>query len=71
MVLRWITSTGSLSCSIRSSANDNGRLLSPIFTVKQIVMRTIWPILVILLCLVFILLMSQTGVCPTDFVMML
>ncbi|CAN0927648.1 hypothetical protein LINGRAHAP2_LOCUS36017 [Linum grandiflorum] len=38
-----------LSCSIRSSANDNGRLLSPIFTAKQIVLRTIWPILGILL----------------------
>ncbi|CAN0892658.1 hypothetical protein LINGRAHAP2_LOCUS17680 [Linum grandiflorum] len=51
--------------------NDNGRLLSTIFTAKQIVMRIIWPTLVILLCLVLIFLTRLTGVCPTDFVMTL
>ncbi|CAN0910406.1 hypothetical protein LINGRAHAP2_LOCUS26274 [Linum grandiflorum] len=28
MVLRWITNTRFLSCSIRSSANDNERLIT-------------------------------------------
>ncbi|CAN0902112.1 hypothetical protein LINGRAHAP2_LOCUS21794 [Linum grandiflorum] len=32
MVFRWITNTRFLSC--RSSANDNERLLSPIFIAK-------------------------------------
>ncbi|CAN0873091.1 hypothetical protein LINGRAHAP2_LOCUS10287 [Linum grandiflorum] len=41
MVHRWITSMLFWSCSIRNSANDCGRLLSPIFIVNQIVMRTI------------------------------
>ncbi|CAN0889461.1 hypothetical protein LINGRAHAP2_LOCUS16095 [Linum grandiflorum] len=71
MVPRWITSTQSLLCSIRNSANVNGRLLSTIFTAKRIVLRIIWPILVIPLCLVFILLVCLIGAYPTDFVMTL
>ncbi|CAN0847949.1 hypothetical protein LINGRAHAP2_LOCUS5257, partial [Linum grandiflorum] len=41
MAPRWITSMRFSSCSIKNSANDSGRLLSPIFTAKQIVLRTI------------------------------
>ncbi|CAN0914931.1 hypothetical protein LINGRAHAP2_LOCUS28833 [Linum grandiflorum] len=60
-----------LSCSIKTSANVNGRLLSTIFTAKQIVLRIIWPTLVIHLCLVFIYLTRLIGACPTGFVMTL
>ncbi|CAN0921423.1 hypothetical protein LINGRAHAP2_LOCUS32582, partial [Linum grandiflorum] len=49
----WITSTRFLSCSNRISAIDSGRLLSPIFTAKLIVLRIIWPISVIPMCSFF------------------
>ncbi|CAN0910294.1 hypothetical protein LINGRAHAP2_LOCUS26213 [Linum grandiflorum] len=61
----------SLLCSIRSSANDIGRLLSPIFIVKRTVLQIIWLILIIPLCLVFISLMCLTSFCPTGSVMTL
>ncbi|CAN0864932.1 hypothetical protein LINGRAHAP2_LOCUS9082 [Linum grandiflorum] len=60
-----------LSCSIKNSVDGNGRSLSTIFTAKQIVLRIIWPTLVIRLCLVFIFLIRLIGACPTGFVMML
>ncbi|CAN0914676.1 hypothetical protein LINGRAHAP2_LOCUS28700 [Linum grandiflorum] len=65
------TSMRSLSCSIIIFANGNVRLLSTIFTVKQIVLRIIWPIFVILLCLVFIYLTRLIEPCSTGFVITL
>ncbi|CAN0926339.1 hypothetical protein LINGRAHAP2_LOCUS35284 [Linum grandiflorum] len=42
-----------------------------IFTVKLIMLRTIWPILVILSLMDCIFLILQIGVCPTGFTMIL
>ncbi|CAN0900938.1 hypothetical protein LINGRAHAP2_LOCUS21116 [Linum grandiflorum] len=39
MDLCWTTSTRFLSCSIKSFATFSGRLLSPTFTAKSIVLR--------------------------------
>ncbi|CAN0861256.1 Putative ribonuclease H protein At1g65750 [Linum grandiflorum] len=60
-----------LSCSLMNCANCSGRLLSIIFTAKQIVLRIIWPILVIPFCLVCISLVCLIGVCPIGFTMTL
>ncbi|CAN0920178.1 hypothetical protein LINGRAHAP2_LOCUS31884 [Linum grandiflorum] len=60
-----------LSCNIRISPNVNERLLSIIFTAKRIVLRIIWPILVIPLFFVFIVLIRHIKICPTDFVITL
>ncbi|CAN0923217.1 hypothetical protein LINGRAHAP2_LOCUS33469 [Linum grandiflorum] len=61
----------SLSCSIMISENVNGRSRLTIFTAKRVVLRIIWPILVIILCLVFTVLIRLIGVCPTCCVMTL
>ncbi|CAN0899170.1 hypothetical protein LINGRAHAP2_LOCUS20115 [Linum grandiflorum] len=60
-----------LSCTIRSSANDNGRSLLTIFTAKRIILQIIWSILVIPFMFDFhIIDLPDRGV-PTSFIMTL
>ncbi|CAN1240204.1 hypothetical protein LINGRAPRIM_LOCUS2641 [Linum grandiflorum] len=60
-----------LFSNLRNFAVLNGKSISPTFIVKQIMLRTIWPILAILLVMGCIFLILLLGVCPTGYIMIL
>ncbi|CAN0843492.1 hypothetical protein LINGRAHAP2_LOCUS3877 [Linum grandiflorum] len=57
--------------SSRNSVAVNGKFSSPTSTAKLIVLRIIWPILVILSLTGYIFLIHQIGACPTGYTMIL
>ncbi|CAN0911507.1 hypothetical protein LINGRAHAP2_LOCUS26905 [Linum grandiflorum] len=57
--------------SSRSYVVVNGKLLFLLFTVKQILLRITWLILVIPSVMRCICLILQIGVCPTNYIMIL
>ncbi|CAN0904945.1 hypothetical protein LINGRAHAP2_LOCUS23385 [Linum grandiflorum] len=70
-IMRWVTSMLPLFSSLRNFAVVNGKSISPIFTVKQIMLRITWAILAILLVMGCIFMILLIGVCPTSYIMIL
>ncbi|CAN0915065.1 hypothetical protein LINGRAHAP2_LOCUS28916 [Linum grandiflorum] len=69
--LSWIINMRLLFSSLRNSAIVNGKSISPTFTVKQIILRIICPILTIISSMGCIFLILLIGVCPIGYIIIL
>ncbi|CAN0913525.1 hypothetical protein LINGRAHAP2_LOCUS27987 [Linum grandiflorum] len=70
-ILSWTINMRLSSYSLRSFAAVIGKSIFLLFTPKQIMQQTIWPILAIISLMRCIFLILQIRVCPTGFITIL